>query len=67
MAKKAADTEEPDPLVYPLWPDTGRKLGLSRNATYDAAKREQIPTVPFGRLLKVPAWFHKKLRDGEGP
>jgi hypothetical protein len=65
MAKKAQDQREIEPLVYPLWPETGQALGLSRNATYDAARKGDIPTVPFGRLRRVPAWFHKKLRDGE--
>ena len=29
-------------------------FGLSRNASYDAAKRGEIPTIKIGRLLKVP-------------
>jgi hypothetical protein len=41
-------------LVMPLWPDAGQALGLSRNATYDAARRGQIPTIRLGKLLKVP-------------
>ena len=53
-----------DPLVLPLWPETGQALGLSRNATYDAARRGEIPTVRFGRLKKVPMWFYRKLVDG---
>jgi hypothetical protein len=36
-------------------PDVGRIVyGLSRNASYAAAKRGDIPTIPFGKLLKVP-------------
>jgi hypothetical protein len=56
--------DEQEPLVAPLWPDTGKALGLSRNATYDAANRGEIPTVVFGRLKKVPMWFFRQLRDG---
>jgi hypothetical protein len=52
------------PLVLPLWPETGQALGLSKNATYDAARAGTIPTVRFGRLLRVPMWFHRQLRDG---
>jgi hypothetical protein len=52
------------PLVVNLWPETGQALGLSRNATYEAARRGEIPTVPFGRLKKVPIWFFRQLRDG---
>lgn len=40
-------------LVYDV-PEAGRKLGLSRNAAYDAAARGEIPTIRLGKLLKVP-------------
>jgi hypothetical protein len=46
------------PLVVRLWPDAGRALGLSRNGTYEAARRGEIKTLRFGRLRKVPtAWL----------
>jgi hypothetical protein len=36
-------------------PDVGRIcFGLSRNGSYDAAKRGDFPTIKVGRLLKVP-------------
>jgi hypothetical protein len=36
-------------------PDVGRICyGLSRNGSYDAADRGEIPTIKIGRLLKVP-------------
>lgn len=36
-------------------PDAGRiYFGLGRNASYDAAKRGDIPTIKVGRLLRVP-------------
>src|SRR4051812_17932407 len=35
-------------------PAAGKKLGLSRNGAYEAAKRGDIPTIKIGRLLKVP-------------
>lgn len=31
-----------------------RYFGLSRNAAYAAAKRGDIPTIRFGKLLRVP-------------
>ena len=37
-----------------IWPETGRALGLSRSATYDAAARGDIPTLHIGRRLLVP-------------
>jgi hypothetical protein len=48
--------------VLPLWPETGKVLGLRRGATYAAAHSGDIRTVRFGRLLKVPtAWLRAKL------
>jgi hypothetical protein len=36
-------------------PDVGRICyGLSRNGSYDAAIRGEIPTIRIGKLLKVP-------------
>jgi hypothetical protein len=36
-------------------PDAGRiYYGLSRNGSYEAAKRGDIPTIKIGRLLRVP-------------
>ena len=36
-------------------PDAGRRyFDLSRNASYEAARRGDIPTIRIGRLLRVP-------------
>ena len=36
-------------------PQAGRKyFAMSRGASYEAAKRGDIPTVKVGRLLRVP-------------
>lgn len=36
-------------------PQAGKKyFGLSRNGSYDAAARGEIPTIRIGRLLRVP-------------
>jgi hypothetical protein len=49
-------------VTLPLWPETGRVLGLRRGSTYAAAERGDIKTVRFGRLKKVPtAWLKAKL------
>jgi hypothetical protein len=68
QAKNEAATHK-QPLVLPLWPDTGKALGLSRNATYDAARRGEIPTIRFGKLIKVPTVaLHRMLEDaGQKP
>jgi excisionase family DNA binding protein len=50
-------------LVYEV-PEAGAMLGLTRNASYDAAKRGDIPTIRIGKLLRVPkAAFHKLLEE----
>jgi excisionase family DNA binding protein len=48
-------------LVYTV-PEAGRLLGLSRNGSYEAAKRGEIPTIRIGRLLLVPKIpFHRMI------
>lgn len=37
-----------------LWPTTGVLLGLSKNATYQAAERGEITTLRLGRRWVVP-------------
>jgi hypothetical protein len=49
-------------LTVKLWPDTGEALGISRGATYDAAKRGEIATIDIGRIKRVSsAWLRQKL------
>jgi hypothetical protein len=35
-------------------PEAGRRLGLGRNASYEAARRGEIPVLKFGKKLVVP-------------
>jgi hypothetical protein len=36
-------------------PEAGRQyFDLGRNASYEAARRGEIPTIRIGRLLRVP-------------
>lgn len=45
-----------------LWPDTGRAIGLGRGATYAAAARGDIPTVPAGGHKKrVPTALLRQM------
>ena len=46
----------PDPVEKPtLTPDeTAKVLGLGRTATYEAIRRGEIPSLRFGRSVKVP-------------
>ena len=46
-------------LVYDV-PEAGALLGLSKNASYEAAKRGDFPTIKLGKLIRVPkAAFHR--------
>jgi excisionase family DNA binding protein len=54
---------EDERLVYGV-PEAGRMLGLTRNASYEASKRGDIPTIRIGKLIRVPkAAFHKMLEQ----
>ena len=67
-AAPRASSGPPEPATMKLWPDVGQRLGLSRNGTYDAARRGEIPTLRFGRVLRVPtAAFNRMLESGEQP
>jgi excisionase family DNA binding protein len=35
-------------------PEAGRRLGLGKNAAYEAARRGELPVLRFGRKLRVP-------------
>lgn len=44
-------------------PEAGRALKLSRNASYQAASRGEIPTLQMGRMKRVPtAWLRRVLQ-----
>ncbi|MER8489326.1 helix-turn-helix domain-containing protein [Mesorhizobium australicum] len=48
-------------------PEAGAKLGLGRNASYEAAARGDIPTIRLGKLIKVPkAAFERMLAVKSG-
>jgi len=48
-------------------PEAGKKLGLGRNAAYEAAARGEIPTIKLGKLLKVPKIaFERMLEHPQG-
>jgi hypothetical protein len=52
-----------EPTTVKLWPDAGVALGLKRGQTYEAAQKKQIPTLRFGKMLRVPrAWLTKVAR-----
>jgi excisionase family DNA binding protein len=48
-------------------PEAGKKyFDLSRDASYEAARRGDIPTIRVGRLLRVPvAAMDRKLESAD--
>ena len=46
-------------------PEAGRRyFDLGRNASYEAARRGDIPTIRIGRLLRVPVvGMERKLEE----
>jgi Helix-turn-helix domain len=54
---------EDAPLTISV-PEAGRRyFGLSRNGSYDAAARGDIPTIKIGRLLRVPVRALERILD----
>jgi hypothetical protein len=48
-------------------PEAGRRyFNLSKNASYDAAARNEIPTIRVGRLLRVPVRAMERMLDEAG-
>jgi excisionase family DNA binding protein len=45
------ELEKPETLSVP---EAGRVVGLGKNASYDAARRGELPVLRFGRILRVP-------------
>jgi len=43
-------------------PETGRTLGIGKNASYEAANRGDIPTIKIGKKRRVATtWIKNKL------
>jgi len=61
MQKRKKQIETADKAAYSI-PQAGAMVGLSRNGSYDAARRQEIPVIAFGRKKIVPkAIWHQKL------
>ena len=61
-----ADMTEPKTLSVP---EAGKRyFGMGRNASYDAARRGDFPTIRIGRLLRVPiVALDRMLEDAASP
>ena len=65
MTKRRSSDQKP--LTYSI-SEAGEMAGLSRNGAYAAADRGEIPTIRFGRLLRVPAAaWDRILSEGQPP
>jgi len=42
------------PVLLDVWPATGELLGISRFQTYEAVKRNDVPSIRVGGRIKVP-------------
>jgi len=62
MDEHPQDQSRPKTLTVPKAGEI--YYGLGRNASYEAAKRGDIPTIRVGRLLRVPvAAMEKRLEQ----
>ena len=50
-----------DQPTMTIWPETGHAIGLSRSASYDAAKSGDIPTIRIGKRILVPTAALRRL------
>jgi excisionase family DNA binding protein len=58
--------EEADSPVTLTIPQAAKRLGVTRNSAYQAARRGEIPTIKIGKRILVPvAALEKKLRGDE--
>lgn len=47
-------------------PEVAEKLGIGRNAAYEAVRTGQIPAIRIGRLLRVPRIAFERMLDQAG-
>jgi excisionase family DNA binding protein len=58
-------TDSEDCLVYSVQ-EAGKKLGLTKNAAYVAAKRGHLPTIRIGKQIRVPKAALYAMLEGAG-
>jgi len=58
------NTNEEDDLTWSI-PYAGSKANLGKNASYAAARRGEIPTIRFGKKLRVPKAKFLRMLSGE--
>ena len=58
--------EDKDELTISV-PEAGRRLGLGKNAAYEAARRGELPVLRFGRKLRVPRIAYERMLSEPKP
>jgi hypothetical protein len=60
--RRWVEMDQPKTLTVP---EAGRRyFDLGRNASYEAARRGDIPTIRIGRLLRVPVVALERKLEG---
>jgi hypothetical protein len=59
-----SDNTNEDDLTWSI-PYAGSKANLGKNASYAAARRGEIPTIRFGKKLRVPKAKFLRILSGE--
>jgi hypothetical protein len=57
------DRDEPE--LIKLWPDAARIAQLGRNAIYQAAANNEIPTIRIGNAIRVPLRVWRRKWEAE--
>jgi len=67
LARRQKARAPPEPPLTISVPEAGRKYyGLSKNGSYDAADRGEIPTIKVGKLRRVPVRAMEAILDAAG-
>jgi hypothetical protein len=62
LRRRGAGSKEP--VLTMSVPEAGAKyFGLSKNGSYEAAERGDIPTIKVGKLLRVPVRAMEQILD----
>jgi hypothetical protein len=65
-ARPVDQSQEAEVLTYTV-PEAGAKAGLKHSSSYEAARRGEMPTIRFGKLLRVPKvkWDATRMSGGK--
>lgn len=64
LQRRNAANETDARLTYDV-PEAGRKAGLGRNASYEAVRRGEIPSIKIGGRILVPKARWDRILSGD--